>query len=777
MTRIKLAGCRTEPLADYLKALAVLRLLDAQADSTVLGFWEGQVFCLETKLSEEQLVDFFCDSYAPTPIVSPWNGGSGFYEGDQRDAMDAILSSDDPRFADYRQVIEQVQSWPEAPETYPTIGHIRDRIRSLISSTSGKKAEELEKTLLSIESPEADVDWSWSLDELKARASRPMKSWIEALKKARTVCKQAARASGKEQMIALCRARLPEAATLWIDAACALESTTEVSYAHLLGSGGNEGRLDYSNNFMQRATTLLLDDSAKQERRPLIASALFGCASSGLSKASIGQFLPGLAGGYNQGTELETKDFKINPWDFVLTIEGTLVLASATVRRHGARRGSLSSPFSVRPTPTGYFAATAEESANSRGEIWLPWWQRPVRYRELRHVFAEGRATIGAKQAVDGVQFARAVGQLGVDRGLTGFTRYSLLKRRGDSYVALPGGRLSVRPRPSLRLLDELDPLLDRVSQFMRGFGNKTPPAKLASAYRSIQSAQYECATQPDARRFTALLRALGRLEEQLARRDRKKDPKLSRPLQGLTPAWLGEADDGSPELRLAAALASISKTEEVGPLRANLSPVDPHQPWLWDKGKGQVAYAGVSVTERLTHVMARRMMDASRGGKGSLPLFGALRLSCADVMPLLYGRVDDVKLEELLWASTWIDFRSDGLQDVRRAWEKTPRGGVVVSRSWALMKLLFDGRRSADIRLDTIKPEPRIIGFLQANRASEALETARRRLMVSGLRPRSIELDPTLNPLNLAASLLVPVANVSSLVRYALLPAEVENS
>jgi len=29
---------------------------------------------------------------------------------------------------------------------------------------------------------------------------------------------------------------------------------------------------------------------------------------------------------------------------------------------------------------------------------------------------------------------------LGVDRGIAGFMRYSLLKRRGDSYVALASG-------------------------------------------------------------------------------------------------------------------------------------------------------------------------------------------------------------------------------------------------------------------------------------------------------------------------------------------------
>src|SRR5205085_615737 len=105
MNTIRLTGCVAEPLGSYLKTLAVLRLVSEQADPTVRGWWDGACFCLETKLDEAGLVEFFLERYAPTPILSPWNGGSGFYPKDRKVGLDAIVTSDDARFAVYGQTI------------------------------------------------------------------------------------------------------------------------------------------------------------------------------------------------------------------------------------------------------------------------------------------------------------------------------------------------------------------------------------------------------------------------------------------------------------------------------------------------------------------------------------------------------------------------------------------------------------------------------------------------------------------------------------------------
>src|ERR1017187_7763093 len=126
MNVIVLGGCTLEPLGSYLKALAVLRLVSEQADGSARGWWGGACFCLETELDENGLVAFFLERYAPTPIVSPWNNGSGFYPDRERpekksrqsasgpkkekSALDELAASTDARVRLYAETIERARS-------------------------------------------------------------------------------------------------------------------------------------------------------------------------------------------------------------------------------------------------------------------------------------------------------------------------------------------------------------------------------------------------------------------------------------------------------------------------------------------------------------------------------------------------------------------------------------------------------------------------------------------------------------------------------------------
>src|SRR5690606_26587343 len=113
-----LAGCTPEPLAGYLKALGVLRLVAAQRDPRARGWWRGDTFTLATELEPEALVAFFLREYSPTPLIAPWNGGSGFYPKDKKTGIDAIASSKAERFRAYRDAIQRaqalIQGWDEA---------------------------------------------------------------------------------------------------------------------------------------------------------------------------------------------------------------------------------------------------------------------------------------------------------------------------------------------------------------------------------------------------------------------------------------------------------------------------------------------------------------------------------------------------------------------------------------------------------------------------------------------------------------------------------------
>ena len=73
--RLPLVGCTPEPLISYLKALGVLRLVAEDGDHGdphARGAWENGAFVLYSKLSRKELIDFFLNHYAPSPILAPW---------------------------------------------------------------------------------------------------------------------------------------------------------------------------------------------------------------------------------------------------------------------------------------------------------------------------------------------------------------------------------------------------------------------------------------------------------------------------------------------------------------------------------------------------------------------------------------------------------------------------------------------------------------------------------------------------------------------------------
>jgi CRISPR-associated protein Csx17 len=113
-----LNGCAPAPLALYLKALGILRLVSEQSDPTARGWWEGERFRLATKLDREELEKFFLDQYKPTPIFNPWGGRSGFYpdssEKRARQRLRAIEHSEDQRFGGYQAAIKVVRDTIES---------------------------------------------------------------------------------------------------------------------------------------------------------------------------------------------------------------------------------------------------------------------------------------------------------------------------------------------------------------------------------------------------------------------------------------------------------------------------------------------------------------------------------------------------------------------------------------------------------------------------------------------------------------------------------------
>jgi CRISPR-associated protein Csx17 len=657
---LTLTGCTTKPLGSYLKSLGVLRLISEQADPAARALWDGDTLQLHTKMSEAEVTEFFLRTYSPTPIVAPWNGGSGFYGG-KRVGLDMIAASTDTRFSEYRDVILDLSNLPEVRR-----------------GRAEKQEEEGRRTAI----------------------------------------------------LQYCRNHLSDRVVEWLDAAVGIESDGSRAFAPVLGSGGNEGRLDYTNNFMERVARLVISPDRKADPRGLLENALFAKPTDELQAGAAGQFDPGRAGGANQGQGVEC-ELPTNPWEFVLALEGAVAWASGLYRRHGVSYHSfLCSPFTVAASRVGYGSASSGDDA--RAEIWAPVWRRPARYAEIRVLLREGRAAVDGRPATNGLQFAEAATSLGIDRGIRSFIRYSLLKRRGDSYVALPAGEFPAGYRSESDLIREFETLMARLDR------EKLPPG-CDGLRRRIDSAIYEMLLRGG--HVRDLMAALGRLLRRLAVCGKPLD--IFRGVRLKADRWLDGSGYGSvAEVRVASALASIWDPE-VGSIRENLSPGSPGFAWT-----------GRDLSERLTSVLQRRLRAAMAAEGEHNPLGGACRLHPGDVTLFIEGSVDDGLIEDLLFAFTCLDWTGFQAPRVRTA--------EVLPVYAALQHLFLPGAIEIDGEPKRLRSDLRLVTLLASGRGAgvkDAAEIALRCLRAAGLQPIRVPYcgSPEQGR-RMAAALLIPV-------------------
>ncbi len=652
-----------------------------------------------TGIDEGRLLQFLLDAYAPSPALSPWNAASGFYKGGK--AGPAI------------EAIAQLRE-----KNSPRLG--------LLLRTFDEIAR-----ILAQEGLEAAPK-----DEEKARLFMSL------------------------------RGRVADEALPWVDAVAASQPDRLVMMP-LLGSGGNEGVLEYSGVFFRSLVDVLDDDRAKVLR--LARALLFGEVSADLIERSGGQFDPGNAGGFNTGPGFEHKDLPKNPWAHVLLIEGAMAWTSSV----GSRGQDVDypyavSPFTVRLRAAGYGSAAQKDEEQVRAEIWTPIFDRPTTFAELSAFLREGRVDVrtsgaGARRAEDSLDFARAVSSLGVDRGVAAFTRYALIKRRGDSYLALPTGRFEVAEGTSDDLAGELHGPMERIGRFLRGFAGDGPPGRLLAASRRLDAAHFDLAANRPGSALRTMV-ALGAWERETARRDPSRDPQML-PLTGLSERWFHaclEESDHSPEVRLAMALRSL---EPVGgrSLRSLIAPVDPARDHQLVTGSPALAWHGGTLAARIASLLTTRLRHAQASGTKHVTR-GAFTAHLEDVTRFIDEFVDEVLLEDLLFAFQ--------LVRVPPSDEASPRRGQGVRRPrlYDLCKLVLPTAPWRGPDAD-FADEAAVVPLLIAGRVMDAQAVAQRRVRALGLEPRTVldSHDPR-SPLGLrvAAALLIPIsyADQKSLIR-----------
>lgn len=691
---LTLAGCAPVPLAHYLKALGILRLVSEQKDPNATGRWHRDQFILTSTLDREALLKFFSEEYQPTPVLAPWNGGSGFHPKDNSKALEAVAKSESKRLQRYAIALVAAQN-------------------ALHRMELGEKP-----------TPEQ-----------------------------------------KANLLLLCRNTLPEDALEWLDAAFVL-TADGAKYPPLLGTGGNDGRLEFTNNFMQRITELMDVSTGKPLEHSLqrLGVAVFADAvASPLAKAPVGQFLPGTAGGANATSGFDAAS-AVNPWDFILMIEGALLFASASVKRlESADTGALAYPFCVRQAGVGYASATSSDESASRSEMWLPvWTQRAVTVAELSTIFSEGRSQVGARAARNGVDFARAVVGLGVDRGLDEFQRYGFQVRNGLSYFATPLTRVSAKKNAAVDLLSDVDVWLDR---FRRAATKDTAPASARRALGHLESRIFDLCTNHTPERLNAVFIALGQCEAVAARSLKWATAKENylQPLFGLRKEWLNHGWNSSVEFRLAASLASISGKfgKDWLPMRCHLEQVNSYfdkesgtLSFRWsDVPSNHVQWSEAALPDVLNAIASRRLILTEEPQQARSEVWASI----SDIKAFIEGETNDALLSDFLWSMSLINWRGK-TSPLSSPTERQP----VAPTLYALLKLCFPPVRSA--QPDGILPVPAVPAIhrhaAQGN-GDQAATMAIRRLRASGYHPalRSLPVRGDYAR-RTAAALLFPISN-----------------
>jgi CRISPR-associated protein Csx17 len=775
MAEIVLAGSAPIPLASYLKALGVFRLVAEQKDTGARGCWREEAFVLGTTLTDEELVRFFLDEYRPSPIISPWNGGSGFY------FQEGKSNEKDP--ATGKKIKTGVRDQPTAAT----------RILDSFAATKSDDRLALYKHVIS-----HARDTLRELNLVEAPADDEKRALVMRL-----------------------RAHLPEECLTWLDAAVALAGET-LGFPPLLGSGGNDGNLDFSSNFMQRLADVMDPETgvSGSGARASLESALFGSATTVAGKGAIGQFAPGAAGGPNATAGFE-RGTLINPWDYILMLEGALLFAASATRRLGvaADPGALSYPFTVRATSAAGAGATISDEGDARGEIWLPLWNRSASLAEIVALFSEGRATLGRRPTQDGLDFARAAAMLGVDRGIAAFQRFCFVQRSGKAYVAAPMSRVRAQRNPKADLLNDLDrgAWLQSFRRYARG---DNAPVRLRSLALHLDEAIFamtedaSVTKDASARTVQRVLIAVGEAAAYLVSSPKARDPKegKQKPPPRLRSAWFHAADDESAEFRIAAALAGLGRAparageavddetdvdsaiddavaEEEGgaredagalaenpvaeeaqlgrmappPLRAHLAPLD-EKFWYvrshkWSD-KGTLVVWGSSLQRNLAGIIERRLLFAAQRDLDGDPFDANAPADLASVLTFLAGGADDSRIAALAQGLAWAD-APGALNRAQGRPEQHP-----LPLAYAFLKPFFAPNRQL-VKLGalreggTLPVPPGLIARLRAGEVGSALMLACRRARASGMpvtfEPRAADVASLDGP-RLLASLLIPI-------------------
>lgn len=498
----------------------------------------------------------------------------------------------------------------------------------------------------------------------------------------------------KEIFLTLCRNMLPDGTVRWLDAVVVLGDKAE--YAPIGWSGGNDAHFDMAVNFAKNLA-LVHGDVRSAE---WLDAAIFGGNVKLVNESTSGHD-PRYAGAPNTGAGYRIVKM-VNPWNYILMMEGLMMLGGAVGRRYSAHGPRLALfPFTATHTAAGYASAGGEESL---GEIWMPLWERPATYREVLRMFGLARMDVGGRRGETGVDFGRAVRSFAAGQHINAFHRHIMLKRKGEMYVTIGAGRVESAKSDAARILDDLDDWRTAAARD-KDVGRQ----RRTDLERVLDRALLQMVTHGGPERLQDVLVAAAELDAYLLIID------VGKPLM-LGSRWIAGAYDGTPEFRLAAAVASIGCS---GPyhIRDNVKPAGKDT----SRRNRHVWNARAEVVKNMENVVMRRAVDAGSACSKTMPVWSSIRARRDDVAAFLDGRIDDRKLERLVRGLVVVSSQES-------PWDGETFHAVDLPEAYCILRKA----QAAEGRLDV-----QMLSALKAGNVDGAYSRAVRMLLRHDLRPK----------------------------------------
>ncbi len=611
MPMIRLAGCRSDSLLGYLKALGVLRLLSAQADPTARGAWEGATFLLSSPIAAGAVEDFFLGEYRPTPVLGLWNNGAGF-DGKEDTAgaiMQRIRRTSSARLLPYREAL-----------VFVTARYLDSGLMNRYLDDKGKIRKEL-----------------------------------------------------KPELVRDIRARCPEGMLPWLDSSVLL-APDGLEFPYLMGSGGNDGHLDFSVNFAASMLDVCGDEPLAGSAQ-LLRGALFDADGAKLLPGrAIGQFSSRHAGGPNATAGFDAASL-VNPWDYVLMVEGALLFSGSIGRRTDRAPGRPVFPFAFRGVAGGYGSASDEEQA--RGEIWLPVWDGFASATSIADLLRKGRVDLPGdagrstvRSAVFASDAAPAMVTLGVPLGIRSLERVAFVQRNGLAFSATSIGSIDVDGS-----YDQGVAVISRnLASWVERLRGQRLGISAREALRQFYDLMFVLPNIPAERRAATrqdILVAVADLDRVVGR-TRAEVPEVPR----LDAAVVSSLDDGSPVHRAALAIASLGAARPQTETR------------------GEMREATDDPARTLRTLLERRTREAAKN-PGDGWLLATCALSVDDVVSFLgFSRVERLRFGRLLRAYSLIRLAKANVELQKE------QGEVPIPAAYAVLKLVFDNAKARDERI-----------------------------------------------------------------------------